>query len=157
MAREASDGLCTMVLIVVAIGSGCQSSLVKNGCLIFLAAESGLAYAVAGIVKLRSRSWRSGAAMQMVMRSRCFGHPVIAKAFDRHSWAAVVTGWAVIIFECSMPVSPFLPRSYLLAMFGIGLAFHLGIAVVMGLGSFLWAFSSTYPAILWLNGLLWRS
>jgi hypothetical protein len=36
-----------------------------------------------------------------------------------------------------------------------GLSFHLVAAVVMGLNTFVWAFSATYPAILHCRSWLW--
>ncbi|MEZ4299384.1 MAG: hypothetical protein R3B70_30820 [Polyangiaceae bacterium] len=41
-------------------------------------------------------------------------------------------------------------------MFGIGLMFHLANAALMGLNTFVWSFSATYPAILFCRGSLWQ-
>ena len=39
-------------------------------------------------------------------------------------------------------------RAVVVAFLVIGLAFHLGCAVLMGLNSFLWAFPAAYPCVL---------
>ena len=36
----------------------------------------------------------------------------------------------------------------------IGIGFHLGCGIVMGLNSFVWAFGATYPAVVLTNGLI---
>jgi hypothetical protein len=42
----------------------------------------------------------------------------------------------------------------LLALLGMGVGFHLGCGLVMGLNRFLWAFTATYPAVFYLHGLV---
>jgi hypothetical protein len=52
----------------------------------------------------------------------------------------------VIVFECTFPLAILSPR-LALVFFGAGIAFHVGIAAVMGLNNFVWPFIATYPAV----------
>jgi hypothetical protein len=48
------------------------------------------------------------------------------------------------------------PRPVALAYLGLGIAFHLTIAVFMGLNSFVWPFLSAYPCLFyWLEVRPW--
>jgi hypothetical protein len=60
--------------------------------------------------------------------------------------SAAVIGW-----ELAAIAVPFLPVTGVCIFLSIGVLFHMGIAVIMGLNDFLWPFLSTYPAILLLN------
>ena len=53
----------------------------------------------------------------------------------------------VIVFECGFAAIWFVPRPVAISFLICGAAFHLSVALLMGLNVFLWAFLSTYPAI----------
>lgn len=55
--------------------------------------------------------------------------------------------WSVIAFECLAPASVLLGAPGVYLVLAVGLAFHIGIAVTMGLNTFLRAFTSAYPAV----------
>ena len=62
--------------------------------------------------------------------------------------------WQVILFEC---LSPFLILAGVpgaIVMMVVGMGFHIGVAVVMGLNNFVWAFGACYPAVFLLAGQL---
>ena len=57
----------------------------------------------------------------------------------------------MIIFECgALPLAFFGVRGAWVIIFA-GICFHVGIAVVMGLNNFVWAFAGCYPALLLLT------
>jgi hypothetical protein len=56
--------------------------------------------------------------------------------------------WGVIAFECGSPSLVLGGTSGALLLTAVGLSFHLGTAVVMGLNTFVWAFGACYPAVI---------
>ena len=55
-----------------------------------------------------------------------------------------------------MPLAMFAPPAVLMVFLAAGLVFHVGIAAAMGLGSFLFAFVATYPALIYVSQTIWR-
>lgn len=151
LARDASDGMNIIVLTAAAMGEAAQSVLSLRACMIFIVLQSCLAYGSAGVAKARSVVWRSGSAIQRILRTREVGLVAGARFFDRSPLAARLACWGVIVLECGIPFSVFLPQPFLFAVLVLGLAMHVSVAIVMGLGGFLWVFAATYPAIVWLN------
>jgi len=156
-AYENCDGFLTAILLLVMTGLEMRSRFVTSACLLFIAAQSCMAYLVSGLVKLRSSFWLTGLAMRRIMWSRCYGAASIAKLLDRHPLAARLGAVGVVAFECLMPLSPVFPPGAMAGMLVLGIVFHFVVASVMGLNGFLPVFASTYPAIVWLNGVIWRS
>lgn len=68
----------------------------------------------------------------------------------RHRVVSLLLCWSVIAFECSAALLILAGTPGAVAIIAGGLAFHVGIALVMGLNTFLWAFASAYPALLYL-------
>jgi hypothetical protein len=59
--------------------------------------------------------------------------------------------WAVIAFECGAPLLVFGGAHGIVLLIVCGTAFHVGIAIVMGLNNFVWAFTAAYPALFMLS------
>ena len=89
-----------------------------------------------------------------VMNTRSYGGPLLARAVGRRRGVSRGLCWATIAFECFMPFLVFLGHGPCLVFIAVGIAFHAGIAMTMGLNIFFWSFVSTYPALLWLSGLM---
>jgi hypothetical protein len=53
----------------------------------------------------------------------------------------------VVIFECAFPIVLVAPQPVTWLLLLIGLSFHLGCAITMGLNSFLLVFPATYPCV----------
>jgi hypothetical protein len=62
--------------------------------------------------------------------------------------------WGTILFETAFVVAAILPRNALLVLLAVGAAFHVAVAIMMGLNGFVWSFVATYPAILYLNQVI---
>jgi hypothetical protein len=56
----------------------------------------------------------------------------------------MVLGWSVMLFEAVFPALLLAPYPVALAAAMVGVGFHVGCAVLMGLNSFPWAFPATY-------------
>ncbi|MFE4457180.1 HTTM domain-containing protein [Nocardia tengchongensis] len=114
----------------------------------FITAQVCLAYFTAGVAKLVSPVWRSGAALPEILATRAYGHRPVAKILARHRTTAAAMCWSVILLECSFPLVllGIGPLTYLLVISGALL--HVSTAILMRLNTFLWAFLATYPAVI---------
>jgi hypothetical protein len=149
--RFGSDGADQMTIIVflsLALAFGIGQGRAYVVVLWFLAAQACLAYFTAGVAKLVSPWWRSGAALPGILSTRAYGHPWAGRMLARHRSVATAMSWSVILLECAFPLSLLgvQPLTYLLLISGV--LFHIGAAVLMHLDTFLWAFIATYPAII---------
>ena len=116
----------------------------------YLAAQLLLCYVAAGIAKAASPVWRSGEAVPAITSTLTFGTPRVAAVLSRHPTAGMLVCWSVIVFECSVALLILAGTPGALVIIAGGLAFHVGVALIMGLNTFFWAFASAYPALLFL-------
>lgn len=90
-------------------------------------------YFIAGIMKAAGDTWQQGTAMYLVSQLDWFGHPLGHELFKNAS-ATVLVSYITIIYQVTFPVA-FFSRFKMLYV-AMGLAFHIGIAVSMGLITF---------------------
>jgi hypothetical protein len=146
------DGSDQMMLLVLAgllafhVHPTYKSQLIVSA---FLTGQLVLSYLTAGIAKAISPVWRSGAAIQGILRTRSYGSRRLARFFLDHKSCARVMCWSVIIYECSGPVLAFVHPSLGVGFLVVGVLFHLSISISMGLNIFFWSFISTYPVAYW--------
>jgi hypothetical protein len=114
----------------------------------FVALQLLLAYVAAGIVKLLTPSWRTGAALRGIVRTRSLGLRVAYLQGERFPQLMTAACWATIVFESVFPWLLFGGSALCLVFLATGLLFHLGVGVVMGFDEFLWAFAAAYPLAL---------
>jgi len=62
-----------------------------------------------------------------------------------------VLDWTTSIFEVLFPAAVLAGGVVLAAWLALGIIFHAGVAVTMGLHMFIWSFCATYPAILYVS------
>ncbi len=118
--------------------------------LLFVALEVTLSYVVAGYAKFVSPVWRRGDAIIGVLGTRCYGVPRKFRVVASHYLPSISKAmcWSVILFECAFPLLWFAPKPIAILLLFSGVIFHAGVAVLMGLNVFFWAFLATYPAVL---------
>ncbi|WP_245532360.1 hypothetical protein [Acaricomes phytoseiuli] len=108
-----------------------------------------ISYAASGLAKLISSSWRSGVAVEKVLRTDLYGRSKLAGFLRNHPRLSKTLSWSTIAWETTFPLiylaTPVQARRILLAI----KAFHLGIAMTMGLPRFFWAFSSAHAAVIY--------
>lgn len=122
--------------------------------LVYVGAQTVLAYLIAGVAKLRGPAWRDGSALVGIMSTKIYGNSVAAALLHGRATLGRLMGWAVIAFEVTFVAVLFVDRPAMWVMLGVGVLFHAGIAALMGLNSFFLAFVATYPAVAYLNALL---
>ncbi|NEN04669.1 hypothetical protein G3T36_02185 [Diaminobutyricibacter tongyongensis] len=122
--------------------------------LAYVGAQSVLSYLISGTAKLKGPSWRDGSAIAGIMSTKIYGNPSVAALLHGRSAFGRLICWSVITFETTFVAVLFVDRPAMWVMLGVGVLFHAGIAVFMGLNSFFIAFVATYPAVAYLNALV---
>jgi hypothetical protein len=151
---DGSDQMMFVVLVACLLGRVGAGPVSARAAVSFLAAELTLAYAVAGFAKATSSHWRSGAAFLIIAQTRMYGQPFVARLVRAHPIVGRAAGWTVVAWESLSIVILTAPRSVVIAMLLLGLSFHIGCAIVMGLNRFIWAFVASYPALLCTNSTI---
>lgn len=146
---DGSDQLLFQVQAAAAVARLHGSERVANAALWYVALQSCLAYTVAGYSKAAGAQWRSGTAVPAILRTETYGSKRAFEATLRYPAAVRAATVAVMAAECGFPLLYLLKGGRLAPCFVASAGvFHLVNARAMGLGRFLWAFASTYPALL---------
>ncbi len=152
---DAADQVNVLVFGGLTLVNVSPTPVTRSVYLWFLLGQCCLAYGVAGVSKIVSQGWRNGTHLQDILNIRTYSYKTVARFARAHPRLVRWASWSVIGYECVFVLVLVLPAPYALAFVAAGLMFHLAIAVIMGLNDFVWAFASTYPAILfWLTSRL---
>jgi len=151
---DGSDQMAAFVFSALAIARLTPTSAVASTLLWVVALQGCLAYLTAGVAKLISPIWRSGAAVPGITSTRMYGSVMAVRLVKGRPWLWMALAWSVILAECVFPASLAAPIPVALALLAGGITFHIMSGVVMGLNTFIWSFLSTYPAILWCHAQL---
>jgi hypothetical protein len=148
---EGADQMTLIVLLACGLGE-LSAGAGALAAVSFLVATTALAYFVAAIYKAAARPWVSGEALVTIVTTTAYGHPVLRGPALRHRRLVTAASLAVLLWESAFAVSVVAPQVVMLAVLAIGVSFHLACGLVMGLNRFLWAFTATYPAVIYLHG-----
>jgi hypothetical protein len=146
---------CMTVAIAMALSvASCAHAwpLVCAACLGYIAVQSTLSYAIAGLTKLKEAPWRDGRALQELLRCHQYGLPKGLQRLLGGPRRMRVLSLLVIGFECGF-VLALVNRDIALCWIALGTLFHLGNAAVLGLNRFLFAWLASYPALLYFSEL----
>lgn len=146
-----SDCMTLVVLLALSVAA-CASHhpTVRAGCIIYIAVQSTLSYAIAGLTKLKEASWRDGRALRQLLRSPQYAAPERLRGALTRPAALKLLSWSLIGFECGFVLAWFDPR-VCLAVLGTGALFHLSNALCLGLNRFFFAWLASYPALLYVG------
>lgn len=148
---DGSDQMALILVISIVLGFSIFSSLLSTKyVLYFIALQSCLAYAAAGVAKALSNKWRSGTAVYDIFSTGAYGSKSFSSLLNKTSYLSFLLSWNVILMEILFPVCLVVPPSVSIFILFWGFAFHVFNAIVMGLNSFFWMFIATYPAILFV-------
>jgi len=125
--------------------------LVNEVCLWFIALQSCISYATAGVSKLFEKEWRTGNGLFMIINARqmIFSDRLII-FFSRQKTLLKVITWATIGMDSLFPLVLIVGEPYYLIFIAWGVCFHFFIAIFLRLGKFFWVWVSTYPAIIYI-------
>lgn len=142
-----SDAMTALVLAAcTAHAIFSESEKVTKFCLWYLAFQIILSYFVAGVVKIRSTSWRNGQALKVLFSKSNYVVPSTALKVLNWPLVSQTACWIILIFECSFPVV--LLNSNIAAVYiGFAFVFHGANFYLLGLNRFVWAWMAAYPAL----------
>lgn len=139
-----SDAMLFTVLGGLAIAQQPWSGpLLREAGFLYVAAQLSLSYARAGFVKIRERTWWTGAAMASFVALPAYGVPAWVPS-DRGLLR--VAGVGVLCFECLSPLAWVGPVACNVVI-AAAVLFHGGAAAVFGLNRFLLAWCAALPAL----------
>jgi hypothetical protein len=147
--QDGADNMATIVFVAFALACVAPTRLVRSACLWFVALQSCLSYATAGMAKASAAHWRDGVFLVKVMGTETYGHPATADFLIPRPKLTRWVARSMIAWESSFPLVLFLPVRWAVAALAVGVLFHLANALFMGLNTFFWSFVGTYPAILY--------
>lgn len=140
----------TLALFVLAA----PSETAQVAALSFLAFQGLVGYMMAGFEKLKNPFWVDGTAIRRILESDTFGAPRAAALLPLGLVSAPIS-WGTIAFEIVAPMIALVGPDAALLFCGIGLLFHVGVALMMGITQFIFSFGATYPAlyvsVVWLH------
>ena len=154
--NDGSDQMSLFVIVSTAIAELLSTTTCSTIVLFFVAGQSALAYGTSGFLKIRESGWRNGEFPTAVLATSTFGNRSVLTLFQKSRALRIIAGWSVALGDCLLAVAFALPPvvSLIILLFGVGL--HIGIARILGLNTFLWAFAATYPAVYFVSNLLYR-
>jgi hypothetical protein len=145
--RGTFNGGSDYMTIVVLMGA-CGGS---KPWLAYVSIQLCLSYFVAGVVKLKSRNWRTGKALAGFLGASNYDVPKLLQKAGGRRGLSVTASWGLMAFECSFPLA-LVSREFCAVYIGLSLIFHLGNVYAFGLNRFLFAWAAGYPALYWLSG-----
>lgn len=112
--------------------------------IIFIIAQISLSYFISGYYKIKSKTWRSGRAIQNVLATKIYGQPSLVFA-TKNRYLSHFICWTIVLWELTFPLVFLVAAPFSFGWLGMGVAFHLSMAFIMGLNTFMMSFLSSYP------------
>lgn len=97
---DGSDQMNAIVLGALTLGLMAPSGYARDAAIWFIAFEALTSYFAAGVAKAVSPAWRSGRAIQGIIRTHSYGKANAALFLSRAPCISLALCWSVIIFEC---------------------------------------------------------
>ncbi|HKV36892.1 MAG TPA: hypothetical protein VJP89_21305 [Pyrinomonadaceae bacterium] len=145
---DGSDQMSSLIVVILCIYSITPANpVVAHVGLWFIALQACLSYLASGLAKLVSVKWRSGKAIFEILNTKSYGRRDVASLIQKFPFLSFIFSWSVIVLETIFPVVLLGNKPVVLLFFLALTGMHLSIALFMGLNSFFWAFTATYPAI----------
>jgi hypothetical protein len=147
LGNDGSDQMTLVVLMSTLVGWLTIGTEIAVVAVCYAALQLMLSYVAAGVAKLGSRTWRDGSALPAILNTVGLGRPALSRFLRPRPRLSMTLSWGVIGFECLAPAWLLLGPSGAGALIVLGCGFHASIAYTMGLNTFFWAFTATYPAL----------
>lgn len=122
------------------------NDLARTIAIAFIPAQLILSYWTSGIAKLVSQVWRNGSAVYLISRMESYCSVGLAQVCGKRR-VSILLSWLTMWFEVCSPFLLLGGRPGVLAFIAGGTLFHLGIAITMGLTTFVFAFVATFPIL----------
>lgn len=116
----------------------------------YVTIHSVTSYFMSGAVKLLNSQWRKGTALTHFLDGGLYG-PLSKNSLFRKSVIAILASWSFILWEMSFPLV-FIDQQLAVVFCAIAFVFHLLVLRYFGLNRFVWAWTATFPAIIYCSG-----
>jgi hypothetical protein len=149
-----SDTFSVVLLVALSLAQLLASSAAaQQAALLYISVQLTLSYFIAGLAKLQHAEWRSGGALSACVDSARYGTPSwLVRALDGKTRLSVLS-FGLLGFECGFPLAWSGPRTAGVFI-GLGLCFHLGTWLLLGLNRFVFVWAAAYPALCWSSHVL---
>ncbi|AKQ67060.1 hypothetical protein A176_003972 [Myxococcus hansupus] len=107
-----------------------------NAAILAFALQISLVYGVAGLYKVQGEVWQDGTAIYHAFRSGQFVWPGFSELLYQNAVVVTLLTHGTVAFQVAFPFLLFLNRYTRLVAVVLGLTFHLGIALFLGLITF---------------------
>lgn len=148
-----SDTMTMLVLLCLWLSQLAPTRYWQEIALGYLAVQLTLSYFQSGWVKVISREWRNGHALQQVFAISAYPVSDAARAWSQKPQLMLAMSWAVILFELLFPLTLLNQTSLLIALC-LATLFHLANAWLFGLNRFFWIWPAAFPVIVWFQSRL---
>jgi len=128
--------LCYMPFLIPCGGKRLRGSLsvwVHNIAVLAIMLQVAVLYGTAGLAKAYGDLWHHGTAMYYISQVQWFSLPAMRQVF-KNAWITTLSSYAAVLYQVWFPIAIISPlrRSWI----AMGIFFHLGIAIFMGLITF---------------------
>jgi hypothetical protein len=103
---------------------------IHNVAILAIGLQIGVVYLTSGFLKATGEKWSNGTAMYLISQVEWFSHPALRGLF-KNPFITTLASYATVFFQIWFPVAVLTPLRPL--WLAIGISFHIGIAVFMGL------------------------
>ena len=111
-------------------------AMFHNAAMIAFGAQISLVYATAGMFKVQGETWRQGTALYYSFRGGQFIWPGVSELLYQSAWFTTAVSYLTVFFQISFPYLMLMNRFTRTVAVCIGVTFHVGIALFLGLFSF---------------------
>jgi len=140
----------TGLLIVVITSHFVDEMQAWTAALWYVAIHSVTSYFMSGAVKLLNSQWRKGTVLIYFLDGGLYG-PLSKNSLFRKPVIAILSSWAFILWEISFPLV-LIDQQLAVYFCAIAFLFHLLVFRFFGLNRFVWAWTATFPAIIYCSG-----
>jgi hypothetical protein len=111
-------------------------AMLHNAAMIAFGVQISLVYAVAGLYKVQGETWRGGTALYYSFRGGQFIWPGVSELLYQSAWFTTAVSYLTVFFQISFPYLMIMNRYTRTAAVCVGVMFHIGIALFLGLFTF---------------------
>jgi hypothetical protein len=154
---DGSDQMTTQIYVALLLGYISGTQLGLTVALWYIALQACLSYFTSGVAKAISPEWRQGTCTFRIFNTRTYGYEPVARLLRDRPRLTRLLDWSAFLVEMAFPLALVLGFPLVLLFVAWGVAFHIMNAVVMGLNSFFWAFTATYPAVIYVSVMIANS
>jgi len=122
-------------------------AVLHNIGVLLILVQLSMLYMSTGLYKAMGELWQNGTALYYILRVDEFSWPGMAEIIYRSPYLVVLGTYGTVLFEVTFAPS-LLNRWTRYATIVAGIAFHVGIALFMGLVTFAWSLLGIYPLLL---------